>query len=208
VKHLYVVAHTQATHHVEGRVGGWHDSSLTDLGRRQASLVARRLRDLVPEDAPVEIHASDLKRAFQTAEAIARLVPVPIRATADLREISYGAAEGKSQAWLDERFAPAPRGGNRLDHDIGIPGAETRRRFAQRIYRGMDRILASPCPHQIVVTHGFAVTFVVAAWIEMPLAAARSIAVHSTPGGVTLLVEDDRFRNRAIVSVNDTAHLV
>ena len=43
------------------------------------------------------------------------------------------------------------------------------------------------------------------AW--MPLAAAGFIAVASTSGGITHLCQDDAFHNRAIVRLNDTAHL-
>ncbi|MGH2617261.1 MAG: histidine phosphatase family protein [Thermomicrobiales bacterium] len=207
MKHLYVVTHPQATHHVDGRVGGWFDSGLTDLGRTQAARIGQRIRELVPKDTPAELYASDLLRAYQTAEAIAQRIGAPIRTTAELREKSYGEAEGQPQAWLDERFVYPPRSGNRMDHREGIPGAESRRELAGRIYRAMDRILASPCPYQIVVTHGFALTFVVAAWITMPLDAAGSIAVTSTSGGITHLCEDDVFSNRGIVSLNDTFHL-
>ena len=207
MKHLYVVTHPQATHHVDGLVGGWYDSELTALGRSQAAAIARRLRALIPEDASVELYSSDLKRAYQAAEAIARRLDVPIQGMADLREISYGEAEGRPQAWLQERYVYPPQAGNRLDHHHGIPGAERRRDLADRIYRAMERILASPCAHQIIVTHGFALTFVVAAWIEMPLDAAGSIAVTATSGGITHLCEDDRFHNRGIVSLNDTAQL-
>jgi probable phosphoglycerate mutase len=146
-------------------------------------------------------------RAYQTAEAIARLLRVPIQTTADLREKSYGDAEGKPQSWLDERFVFPPKTGNRMDHREGIPGAESRREIATRIYGVMDRILASPCSHQIVVTHGFALTFVVAAWIRMPLDSAGHIAIKSTSGGITHLCEDDVFHNRGIVSLNETSHL-
>jgi probable phosphoglycerate mutase len=207
VKHLYVVTHPQATHHTEGLVGGWFYSELTALGRRHAARIGQRLRELLPEDAPVELYSSDLQRAYQTAEAIAQRIGVPIQTMTDLREKSYGEAEGRPQAWLDERFVVPPRSGNRLDHHEGTPGAESRREFATRIYRAMDHILASACPYQIIVTHGFALTFVVAAWIEMPLEAAGAIAVTSTSGGITHLVEDDRYHNRGIVSLNDTSHL-
>jgi len=207
LKTLYVVTHPQSQHHVDGRVGGWYDSELTDLGRSQAASIAQSLRERIPADAPAELYASDLMRAYQTAEAIAHHLRVPIQTMADLREKSYGEAEGQPQAWLDERFVYPPRVGNRIDHREGIPGAESRREFAGRIYRAMERILASACPYQIIVTHGFALTFVVAAWIEMPLDAAGSIAVKSTSGGITHLVEDDVFCNRAIVSVNDMSHL-
>lgn len=207
MKHLYVVTHTEATHHTDGLVGGWYDSELTEQGRRQAARVGRRLRELIPEDAPVELHASDLKRASQTADAIAHVLGVPILATADFREKSYGEAGGRPKAWLDERFVFPPPTGNRMDHDEGIAGAETRRDIAERVYRAMDRILASPCPYQIVVTHGGTLTFVVAAWIRMPLDAVGHLAVKSTSGGITHLVEDDVFHNRGIASLNETSHL-
>lgn len=169
--------------------------------------IARRLREDIPAEVLIELYASDLRRTTQTAEIIGQLFDVPVRTTADLREKSYGAAEGRPQAWLEERFVYPPRLGNRLDHDEGLAGAESRRDLATRIYRAMDRILASPCTHQVIVTHGFALTFVVAAWIAMPLDATGYIAVKATSGGITHLGEDDVFANRGILSLNDTSHL-
>ena len=207
MKHLYVVTHAQATHHIDRLVGGWHDSELTELGLRQAARIGQVIRERIPEDAPVELYSSDLRRTHQTAQAVATVMHAPIRTMPDLRERSFGEAEGKPQAWLDERYIPDPKSGDRLDHWNGIPGAETTREFATRIYRAMEHILASPCPHQIIVTHGGALTFVVAAWIMMPLAAAGFIHVKPDSGGITHLLEDDRFFSRGIVSLNETAHL-
>jgi 2,3-bisphosphoglycerate-dependent phosphoglycerate mutase len=207
LKNLYVVTHAQSKHHTDGLVGGWYDSPLTDLGRSQASSIGQRIRELVPEHATTELYSSDLMRAYQTAEAIAHLIGAPIQGTADLRETSYGEAGGKPQSWLDERFVHAPKIGNRMDHRIGIPGAENMREFAGRIYRAMDHILASSCPHQIIVTHGNALTFVVAAWIKMPIDSAGYIHVKSTSGGITHLSEDDVFYSRNIASLNETSHL-
>lgn len=207
MKHVYVVTHPQASHHTAGRVGGWYDSTLTELGRQQAARIGLRLRELISKGVPAELYSSDLRRAVQTAEAIARSLQIPVQATADLREISYGEAEGRPQAWLDGRFVFPPKIGHRLDHRYGLAGAESRHELGERVYRAMERILASPCPQQIIVTHGFALTFVVAAWIKLPLAAADYIHVQSTSGGITTLVEDDLFANRGIVRLNDTAHL-
>lgn len=120
IRTLYVVAHPEATHHVERVVGGQFDSELTDRGKRQASAIADRLAELVPGDVEVELFTSDLRRTVQTAEAIASrlgLQPVPM---SDLREKSYGVAGGKPQQWLDERFNPPPPAGERMHHDEGI----------------------------------------------------------------------------------------
>lgn len=207
MKQLYVVTHPEAVHHIEGRVGGWYDSALTELGLQQADRIGRRLRQLIPQEARAELYASDLQRTMQTAEVIARALSIPVQGTASLREISYGEAEGRPQAWLDARFVFPPRIGNRMDHQYGLAGAESRRDVAERVYQAMEQIVASPCAHQIIVTHGFALTFVVAAWIKMPREAADYFAVQATSGGITLLVEDDVFSNRSIVHLNDTAHL-
>lgn len=204
---LYVVTHPEATHHLEGLVGGWFDSDLSERGRRQARAIATRLRELIPAGEPTELYASDLKRTRQTAEAIARVLEVPVTAMGSLREKSYGEAEGRPQRWLDERFVFPPRTGPRIDHHEGIAGAETRREFGNRIYHALEAILASDCPNQVVVTHGFALSMVVAAWIGMPLESADYIAIRSTSGGITLLQQAAPFHNRAIVSIDDTAHL-
>jgi len=71
----------------------------------------------------------------------------------------------------------------------------------------MEAITARECEHQVVVTHGGALTFVVAAWIRMPLASVGYAAFRATGGGITHLREDDFFHNRQVVSLNDTDHL-
>ncbi len=207
MRRLYVVTHPEAEHHLSGQVGGWWDSALTERGLRQADAIAARIRELVPAGAEVALHASDLTRTAQTARAIGDLLGVPPTLTAGLREKSYGVAEGRPQAWLDARFVPPPATGDRMDHAEGIEGAETRRQFAARVYAAVDEVLADPCAHQVVVTHGFALTFVVAAWIGMPLESTGYVNLRATSGGITVLEEDDFFANRGVVRLDDTAHL-
>lgn len=79
MKNIYVVTHAEATHHIEGLVGGWYDSELTPLGRQHAERIGQRLRELVPADEATELYASDLRRAYQTAEAIAHAWVRPFR---------------------------------------------------------------------------------------------------------------------------------
>lgn len=208
-KRLYVVTHPEATHHVEGLVGGWHDSDLTPLGLERAERIAKRLRRTISDLAYPEVFTSDLQRCLRTAQIIAAALHAPVVPTQDLREISYGEAEGKPQAWLDARYIFPPAEGNltRLDHDFGIPGAETRREAAERIYRAMDRILNNPSEHQVIVTHGFALTFVVAHWIGMPLEFAGLVGIPVRSGSISCLSQEPPFHNRSIITLNDTSHL-
>jgi probable phosphoglycerate mutase len=209
MKHLVVVTHPEASHHVEGLVGGWHDSRLTPHGLEQAERIAKRLGQIFPVGTRPEIYSSDLQRCLQAAQLIANQLRSRVTVTADLREISYGEAEGKPQAWLDERFVFPPPDVNqlRLDHQHGITDAETRRDAGERIYRAMDHILNSPAEHQVLVTHGFAITLVVAAWIGMPLESAGLIGIPVSSGSITTLTQKAPFHNRSIVRLNDTSHL-
>lgn len=207
MKDVYVVTHPEATHHIEGLVGGWYDSELTARGRRHASAIAETIRGMVPDRAAVELFSSDLRRTVQTAQPIGAALGAEPHLWSDLREKSYGEAGGRPQAWLDDRFVPPPPVGERMDHDEGIRGAETKLALAQRIYRAMEAITARPCAQQVVVTHGGALTFVIAAWIRMPIAAAGHVAFASTSGGITHLRQDDFFHNRAVVALNQVGHL-
>jgi len=203
---IYLVAHAQSRHQVEKRIGGWYDTELTALGRRQALAIADRLAERIGDIRPVEVYASDLMRAAETAEPIAGRLCAPIFKTPDLRERSLGIAGGQPEAWL-ELLPPPRRDADRMDDREGIEGAETRREFAARLYRAMGRIMSSNCDVQIVVTHGGAVTFVVAAWIGMPLEAVGWAKFSSNAGGITHLREDDHLFDRAVISLNDRTHL-
>ncbi|MFG2616532.1 histidine phosphatase family protein [Streptomyces sp. NPDC048507] len=204
---LHVVTHPEATHHVEGLVGGWHDSDLTPTGLREAAAIARALRAAVPEGAQVELISSDLLRTRRTAEEVGALFDVKPVLDERLREKSYGEAEGRQQAWLDERFLPPPAVGDRMEHREGIEGAETKADFARRVYAVMDELLDRPREHQIVVTHGYALTFVVAAWIGMPAESLGYVNFRAPSGSITTLREDDFFHNRQVVRLGDTGHL-
>ncbi|WP_410664355.1 histidine phosphatase family protein [Amycolatopsis sp. lyj-84] len=196
---VHVVTHPESTHHVDRLVGGWFDAELTPGGERAAVAIAESLRAKVPDG--VEIHSSDLRRTARTAELIGERFGVTPVLDRRLREKSYGEAGGKPQEWLDRRFVPPPPTGERLGHDEGIPGAETKGAMAARVYAAMDSILESPREHRIIVTHGGALTFVVAAWIRMPLESAGYVDFHASPGSVTVLREDDYFHNRQVVTL-------
>ena len=204
---LYVVTHPEASHHIEKVVGGWHDSVLTDVGHRAAAAIAESLWERIPEGVPVELYTSDLQRTLQTAKVVGArfgLEPVPDKR---LREKSYGEAEGRPQAWLDERFVPPPPLGERMFHDAKVPGAETQGMMAMRVYEAMEEILAGPVEHQIIVTHGGVLTFVVTAWIQFPLESAGYASFRAPSGSITVLHEDDFFHNRQVSILGDTAHL-
>lgn len=204
---IYVVTHPEATHHIEDRVGGWFDSELTGEGLVHAARIAEALADRVAQPSGAALFTSDLRRATQTAAAIAERLGSPAVTLPDLREKSYGEGEGKPSAWFRERFVPPPAHGERMAHDEGLLGAETKAEWVRRIYRAMDQVAAEPAPDKVIVTHGGSATFVIAQWIGMPIDAVDYVSFRVSPGSITHLREDDYFHNRCVMSLNDTSHL-
>lgn len=206
MRDLFLVTHAQSIHHVEKKVGGWYDTELTEKGQTDAHAIAERLFTLIGQNE-IEIFSSDLKRASQTADSIGRRFGRTVAHTRSLREINYGVAGGKPQEWLDARYVPAPDT-NRLDHRGNIEGAESRRDVADRVYPFMDALLRRDCETQIIITHGFTLSLVIAAWMKVPSDACGFISYAAPSGSITHLRQDDFFRNRAMICFADVSHLV
>lgn len=206
MRDLFVITHTESVHHIENKVGGWYDTGLTEQGQKNAHAAAERLFELIGHNE-LEIFSSDLKRAFQTAESIGSRFRRPVTKEKSLREISYGVAEGKPQEWLDARYLPAPDH-NRLDHRGNIEGAESRRDVADRVYPFISALVCRECETQIIVTHGFTLNLVIAAWMKVPTDGCGFISYAARSGSITHLRQDDFFRNRAMIRFADTSHLI
>lgn len=204
---IYLVTHPEATHHLDGLVGGWYDSELTTQGQRHASLIAEELRRRIPARADVGLISSDLQRTLATATAIGAQTGAKIVVDSRWREMSYGEAEGKPTG-SDARYTPLPPEGQRMTHDGGVPGAESRGTFAERVYAAMAEVIGRGNEQQIIVTHGGVVTFAIAHWISMPFDSLDRVEFRVAPGSITVLREDDLLHRRQVLSLGETNHLL
>ena len=103
MKHIITVQHTQSVHHTNGMVGSWTDWDLTELGKSQADHIGKKLKDELL-GKKVIIYSSDLKRAKQTADEIAKYLGVEPILKLELRERNLGKCCGKSVQWLRENI--------------------------------------------------------------------------------------------------------
>lgn len=207
MKSLYVVTHPESTHHLDRRVGGWFDSALTLSGQQQAAAVGAQLRASLPDDVVPLLVSSDLRRTMQTAEKIAAAFHITPEPMTDLREKSYGEAEGRSEQWLEQHFVLPPQNGDRLDYHDGLQGSETKRAWIDRAYRAVAWLERQSAEHQIVVTHGGTASWVIAAWMRISRESCSYARFDAPPGSITHLAEDDRFHNRSLISLGSTGHL-
>ena len=145
---------------------GFADRPLTDVGRRQAAELAERLRK-TELDA---IYSSDLRRAQETAEIVARSKGLTVQTTPDLREVDVGSWSGLTRAEAEERF---PEGYARwLNGGEGWDDGETYKQMSERVVRAIFRIAeAHEGGRVLVIAHGGSIRAV--------HAAALGVDVHS-----------------------------
>ncbi len=208
---LHLLTHPEATHVVDGLVGGWYDADLTDRGAQQAHAVAAemaaRLSPARAAGAQVAVVSSDLVRCRRTAELVAAALGEGVRVRLDrrLREQSYGAAEGRpvgSCAWR-----PLAAGDDALHHHDGVPGSETRWQVAERVHASVREHLAAAPEHLVLVTHGGAATSVVTAFIGMAAEAVGPVRFVMPPGSISTLRLDPTTGDRRVEALGDLRHL-
>ncbi len=131
---IVLVRHGQSEANLKDIFAGHSGYSLTALGREQAARTAEYIQNTYPVDA---VYSSDLPRAFQTAEYIARAFGLPITTDAQFREIFAGKWEGvpfdRLEAEYTEEFAIWTK-------DIGnarCTGGESVAEVIDRVYNGV-----------------------------------------------------------------------
>lgn len=151
--HLYMIRHGQTESNVAGLLHGSTDVPLNSFGLRQAERVALRIQEMADLNV---MYSSPLQRALQTAQAISRLIDLPLHLHPGLAEINFGLVEGSTFDQLAETHPELHQ--KMLDHDemdVRWPEGESRSEFGQRIEAALDHIInAHRGERVIVVAHG------------------------------------------------------
>ena len=146
---LLLARHGQSDWNREVRWQGHADRPLTERGSEQARALAERL-ERIPLGA---VYSSDLRRAYDTAAAVAERQGITHRALTELREVDVGAWSGLTRAEAAERF---PEGYRRWEN--GGPGwddGETYERMSVRVLAAVRRIAEEHAGDRVlVVSHG------------------------------------------------------
>lgn len=148
-----LIRHGETLWNRNGRWQGQAPVPLNEEGEQQAKLLAAYLA--AQRDDAVVIYSSDLRRALQTAHAIAARLSIPVIPDRLWREIDVGEWQGLTveevRAWDPERLALVATDPERQPR----PGGESWEQVGER---GLQALLALPKAHPgervLVVTHG------------------------------------------------------
>jgi len=146
---IYLIRHGETEFNRDGRVQGYTESPLSDLGVEQARRLRARLEGLAVDAA----YTSPLSRAQETCRIA--MDGRGWEARAGLREIGLGEWEGKRAADLRREFPDQVKMWFRSPGQVRIPGAETMADFRRRVTGELDSIRAAhPDGTVVVIAHG------------------------------------------------------
>lgn len=145
---VFLVRHGATDWNKEKRAQGHADIDLNADGHKQAAAVATELA----HEHIDAVYSSDLKRARDTAVAIASAQGLEVQVDPDLREIDQGDWEGLTTDEIRTRW-PDLWGPNR--HYNARPGGESPQQVKSRSLRALRRAVeAHPEGAIVVVSHG------------------------------------------------------
>ena len=144
---IYLIRHGEVEFNRKNAYVGSTDLPLNDHGRHQAELLADYL-----EDKQISaVYASDLKRAYETAEIIAGRIGLQVHALPELRELDYGDWEGVPEADAPKLYPDIFREWRKNPVEIRVPGGETVGELRDRAYPAFCRIIEQVSAANLVI---------------------------------------------------------
>ncbi len=201
---IVLIRHGETAWNAERRLQGHIDIGLSAEGERQAEAMARSLAG----ENFAAIYSSDLRRAADTAAALARLKDLPVQQDPGLRERCYGVFEGMLYAQIEAAYPGQFVAWQSRDVDACMPAgerqAESFRQFYARTMEAISRLAQDHAGQQIaIVAHGGVLECAYRAALDLPLASPRDFQVFNASINRMSYVDG----KLALTTWGDIAHL-
>ena len=198
---LLCIRHGETDWNATQRVQGHTDIALNRRGLAQAAALA----DALDSQVLHAVYSSDLQRARQTAEELARRRGLRLLTDARLRERAFGDFEGHSFAALEPVHAQDCLRWRRRDPEWGAPGGgEILQEFQERIHHAVLDLGRRHAGQTLaLVTHGGALDCLYRLATGQELQAPRTWELRNAAIN-RLLVCEERI---SLVGWNDCGHL-
>jgi len=174
---LVLIRHAETDWNRERRYQGHCDTPLSATGRVQAEAAARLLAG-----EPIEaVWSSPLRRARETAAAIAAPLGLTVHVGEEFAEMRFGAWEGLTVEEVTARFPALYRAWLETPHLVSLPGAEMLDEVRARALRGLESLRAAHEGRTIcLVTHGVTSRVLILEALGLSLDRIWSLQVSST----------------------------
>ena len=189
---IIAIRHGETEWNVDTRIQGHLDIPLSATGRWQAARLADALRD----QSIHAIYASDLTRAWETAQYVARMHEIKAIEELGLRERHFGDFEGKTFAEIEAALPEQSLRWRKRDPHFAPAGGETLVALRTRVLEAASRLAALHPGEQIaLVGHGGVMDVLYRAATRLDIQAPRTWELGNaainrllwTPEGFTLV---------------------
>ena len=189
---IIAIRHGETAWNVNARIQGQLDIPLNSKGRWQAERLAEALRD-----EPIKaIYASDLTRAWETAQYLGQAQDLQVHKEIALRERDFGDFEGKTFAEIEVLLPEQSLRWRKRDPEFYPAGGESLVALRTRVMEVAERLAALHPGEQIaLVGHGGVMDVLYRAATRLDIQAPRTWALGNaainrllwTPEGFTLI---------------------
>ena len=164
LRRLVLWRHGETDYNAERRMQGQLDSALTPLGVEQA----RQATPLIAAFEPDVLLSSDLRRAWDTAAALAEHTGLVVNVDKRLRETHLGQWQGLTHAEVDAIW-PGARLAWRTDAAYAPPGGENRVEVATRALPVVAELDAGDAMTAVLCGHGGLIVGLTASLLGLPV---------------------------------------
>jgi broad specificity phosphatase PhoE len=197
---MFLIRHGLTEWNKLNRFQGSSDISLCGEGIEQAMKISNKLKDFNFE----AIYSSDLSRAYETAQYVARPHGIEIEKVPEFREIHFGEWEGLTKEEIIElkefdfiKWKASP-------HNTEFPGEGNFEEVRRRIEIGTRKILDTNKKGNIViVSHGGSLKILIMSLLGIDMNAYNKFWLGNTSLSIIEIRKDRIMLN----SLNDMNHL-
>jgi broad specificity phosphatase PhoE len=195
-----LIRHGETDWNREGKVQGFQDVELNDLGRRQAEAVASSLR----EEEVQAVYSSPLKRALETAHVIAEAHGLNVILDDRLKELNQGVLEGMTSERMWAEYESLLKRWREEPASLKMPGGESLQELQARCWDFIQTLVQRHSSGTVVVVgHGFGIRAILCKVIGLDLNNFRRMRQSLAARNLVEFGE----RGWILVSMNETLHL-
>ncbi len=193
IRHAESIANTQSIYQ-----GQTYDTDLSELGKKQVRVLTKHLQKLNVN----KIFTSPLKRTFQTAEVLHKILDKPLFTDRRIIETSHGQWEGKHRDIIKSTWPAIYRKWLKFPSSVKFPDGEHFLETQKRVVAWWKSV-ADEKGEILAVTHDNIIRILIAKVLNMKL--NHIWKFHLQPTSVTLI--EVRENMPKLVYLNDHKHL-
>jgi 2,3-bisphosphoglycerate-dependent phosphoglycerate mutase len=200
ITRITAIRHGETAWNVDTRIQGQLDISLNEKGRWQAAQAASALA----AERIDAIVSSDLSRAYETAQFVAKPHGLLVYTEPNLREREFGLFQGKTFAEIEAQHPEDALRWRKRVPDFAPDGGESLLIFRERVAQCLRRLAAQFAgKHLVIVSHGGVMDILYREATGLDLAAPRSWQLGNASINRVLW----NGEHLSLVGWSDTSHL-